>query len=392
MATCSLADLQAKACDNGFTCLDDVTVRAIELQLWYKVAGSTLTASQLLKLACDNGFACANTSDDKILAATELQFLCNIKNNNITPPVPECTNLIPDGSVYQANGRFYLRKDINGINPDILQLGQTYVLTFGVNENSANNLSDGNIILPVNTPYTFTYPGAGGDLGFYLHTGIVTGLPVTATLCVAQLNQFNIDAFAGVGGSISPNGTTTVNAGDDLILTATPDPGYTVSQWLLDGNPVDGTSTSYTIAGVNADHTIEVQFSTVQLTPIMTSNNTPAGYVASASSNNANAWKAFAIGTGVFWISSSPAPQWVQLQFPTAHVVLNYFTSVTAGVMSWTLQGSNDGIGWTDLDSRSGVNGGGFNIASPASWSYYRMNITACTINPNLEELQLYGA
>lgn len=383
MATCSLADLQAKACDNGFTCLDDVTARAIELQLWYKVAGSTLTASQLLKLACDNGFACANTSDDKILAATELQFLCNIKNNNITPPAPACTNLIPEGSVYNEFGAFgYFGLDA----------GTIYSLVFGPNEVEFRN-SDGN-------PPTISNDGSGSTYSFTTSpvtpliqfVGGVPGELVTATVCIVPVTQFNIDAFSGAGGSISPSGTTTVDAGDDLILTAIPDPGYAVSQWLLDGNPVDGTSTSYTIAGVNSDHTIEVQFSTVQLTPIMTSNNTPAGYVASASSNNANAWKAFAIGTGVFWISSSPAPQWVQLQFPTAHVVLNYFTSVTAGVMSWTLQGSNDGIGWTDLDSRSGVNGGGFNIASPASWSYYRMNITACTINPNLEELQLYGA
>lgn len=179
MATCSLAGLLADANSNGFNGISHEMAGAVALQFVSQITGNTLTVGELISQACDNEFACVGpTMGFSIL----LQQVCN--QFGIEPVVPvECTNLIPEGSVYQANGRFYLRKDINGINPDILQLGQTYVLTFGANENSANNESDGIIILPANTPYTFTYPGSGGDLGFYLHTGIVAGLPVTATLC-----------------------------------------------------------------------------------------------------------------------------------------------------------------------------------------------------------------
>lgn len=249
MATCSLAELQAKACDNGFTCLDDVTSRAIELELWYKLAGSTTTVSQLIKAACESGFACGNTTDENILAATELQLLCQIKNNNVTPPEPEpCTNIIPDGAMYDDTGAYFTAA-VSGI---------TYTITPGDNDGSYSNngqypeqLFSG---VPVNVTVLNTLE---------LINPLGTPLPVTAVICAVTTTQFDIDASAGVGGSISPSGTTTVNAGDDATFTATPEPGYVIGQWLLDGNVVDGTDASYTISGVNSDHTITVEFTKI---------------------------------------------------------------------------------------------------------------------------------
>lgn len=79
---------------------------------------------------------------------------------------------------------------------------------------------------------------------------------------------------------------------------------------------------------------------------------------------------------------------WVQLQFPSNQVVGAY--TITSGndaperdAKDWNLAGSNDGTTWTVLDTRLSETFSGRNmtkryeISSPASYAYYRMNITA---------------
>jgi hypothetical protein len=47
-----------------------------------------------------------------------------------------------------------------------------------------------------------------------------------------------LKAVAGENGSISPSGEVTVNEGDDIVFTVTPDPGYEVDTAMLDGKKV----------------------------------------------------------------------------------------------------------------------------------------------------------
>lgn len=47
--------------------------------------------------------------------------------------------------------------------------------------------------------------------------------------------QFLVRVEAGAGGSVSPVGDVLVNAGDDLVLDITPDPGKMLDKILLDG-------------------------------------------------------------------------------------------------------------------------------------------------------------
>lgn len=74
MAICSLEELMADACTNGFLCLDENTQAAIELQLLKEAAGDTSTLQELKDQACANGFYC---QDESQFNAVALQLLCN---------------------------------------------------------------------------------------------------------------------------------------------------------------------------------------------------------------------------------------------------------------------------------------------------------------------------
>ncbi len=49
------------------------------------------------------------------------------------------------------------------------------------------------------------------------------------------INTYTITATAGANGSVTPAGVTTVNYGDDLTVSITPDLGYHVADVLVDG-------------------------------------------------------------------------------------------------------------------------------------------------------------
>ena len=71
--------------------------------------------------------------------------------------------------------------------------------------------------------------------------------------------QFNITASAGTGGSISPNGTSTVSYGDSKTFTITPAQGYKIKSVVVDGVN-KGVLTTYTFSNVKGAHSISVTF------------------------------------------------------------------------------------------------------------------------------------
>jgi hypothetical protein len=74
------------------------------------------------------------------------------------------------------------------------------------------------------------------------------------------INQYTITASAGANGSISPSGTFDVNYGSSQLFTATPNTGYDVNTWSLDGNTVQTGGTTYTLSNITANHTVYVMF------------------------------------------------------------------------------------------------------------------------------------
>jgi predicted RNA-binding protein with TRAM domain len=68
-----------------------------------------------------------------------------------------------------------------------------------------------------------------------------------------------ITAGADVNGSITPSGTITVNNGDSLTFTITPDTGYEVLNVIVDGASM-GAVTTYTFTNIVANHAINAYF------------------------------------------------------------------------------------------------------------------------------------
>ena len=68
-----------------------------------------------------------------------------------------------------------------------------------------------------------------------------------------------LNAQAGYGGTISPNGTTLATYGANRTFTIAPLAGYTVSKVMVDGANV-GAVTSYTFSNLTSSHTITASF------------------------------------------------------------------------------------------------------------------------------------
>jgi hypothetical protein len=96
---------------------------------------------------------------------------------------------------------------------------------------------------------------------------------------------------------------------------------------------------------------------------------------------------------------TSHSTAWVRWKGTSAFKALSYALTSANDVpgrdpRSWNLQGSNDGLAWTTLDSRSAqtftarLQKKSYTIATPASYVNYKLNITAVA-DPTLNKLQL---
>lgn len=149
------------------------------------------------------------------------------------------------------------------------------------------------------------------------------------------------------------------------------------------------------------------------ITPVMTSANTPSGYEVTTSSN-ADAtrvgYKAFDgvhAGNNV-WHSANGVPQWIRMKFPSK-VKVRKFSILnppadqygSCGIESFVLQGSNDGSSYTELGSYTNVYAADlineFTVTNPGAYQYYRIYITSTgyyysgTPYCQISEIKFYG-
>jgi len=104
------------------------------------------------------------------------------------------------------------------------------------------------------------------------------------------INQFIIHASADANGSVSPNGDITKDYGSSQQFTASPNIGYEVNEWTLDGNNVQSGGTTYTLSDITATHTVAVTFGQIILSisghVVELDGNTPVKGVLIQSDNN----------------------------------------------------------------------------------------------------------
>ncbi|BCU79453.1 RICIN domain-containing protein [Luteolibacter sp. LG18] len=127
------------------------------------------------------------------------------------------------------------------------------------------------------------------------------------------------------------------------------------------------------------------------VTPVSPMANVAFGGTASSYSNTSTSASAFDGNSGAKWYAGSNAGlgaiQYDQGAGRTAKIKRYSITSANdvpaRDPKDWQFQGSNDGTNWTTLDSRSNVSFPYrhwelfFAVASPASYRYHRLNITA---------------
>jgi hypothetical protein len=110
-----------------------------------------------------------------------------------------------------------------------------------------------------------------GSLSYYTFTDVQATHTITANFTI---NTFDIAASAGGGGSISPNGSVTVNYGDNQTFTITPNTGYYIVDVSVNGSSV-GPVSSYTLTNVQVSNTISVTFAPTS-TPSPSPTTTPS--------------------------------------------------------------------------------------------------------------------
>ncbi|HME41924.1 MAG TPA: BACON domain-containing carbohydrate-binding protein [Syntrophorhabdales bacterium] len=171
----------------------------------------------------------------------------------------------------------------------------TYTLsvsTSGTGSGTVTNNPSGTTFVTGTSVTLTATPGANstfvGWSGPCAGTGTCTvtmnaNLSVTAAF---NLQKYTISASAGSGGSISPSGSVSVNAGTGQSFTITPSSGYQVAAVTADGSSV-GAVTSYAFSNVTANHTISASFTAL----------TPATYTLTIGTTGA--------GSGT--VSSSPS-------------------------------------------------------------------------------------
>ena len=138
-----------------------------------------------------------------------------------------------------------------------------YSTTSGSGFTPVTTTGDGTYIIPVDD--NTTYYLKAGKANYFTSEEVT--IPVAASdvmgidFALTAIPLYSITATAGPGGTISPSSVVTVMGGANQTFVVQPEPLYVVDQFMVDGNPLLPSTTSYTFDNVNEDgHTISVTF------------------------------------------------------------------------------------------------------------------------------------
>ena len=143
-----------------------------------------------------------------------------------------------------------------------------------INPSTAQTVNYGSSLTFTATPNTGYTVNTWSVDGTVVQTGGTTytlnNITANHTVNVTFTITYTITPTAGGNGTISPSTPQTVNYGSSLTLTATPNTGYVVNTWSLDGTVVQTGGTTYALSNITANHTVSVTFTilTYTVTPI----------------------------------------------------------------------------------------------------------------------------
>jgi hypothetical protein len=189
-----------------------------------------------------------------------------------------------------------------------------YTLTVSIVGNGSVAKTPDQVSYTSGTVVTLTANPAAGCL-FSQWSGDVNGASNPATITMNSnksvtatfgIQTFSVTGTAGANGSITPT-IAVANYNGSQLFTATPDIGYEVNEWFVDGSGVHTGGNTYTLENVTAVHTVAVTFSKITFSisgyVVEIDGNTPVKDVLmSAGDTNtltdANGYYEFSVGYG----------------------------------------------------------------------------------------------
>lgn len=243
--------------------------------------------------------------------------------------------------------------------------------------------------------------GSGGDTNSFTvveKSGAIAGQQFVFNM--QPQAKFNLQAFAlkSIAGAVSQTYPQDTFAAADANLQSVTsmlaiNAGLSLVTSQSKSTSADGSLYSAAVNGDVVSMNITGSVEKI-VTPVMTANNAPSGYTASASSqydSGSSPWKAFDQSSASTWISlnqpSSGSPQWVAIALPAAkrvtrYEVVNRLTGFINSPTAWTLQGF-DGSNWNTVDTRTDSNNTGgavrsYAVTNPGTYSAYRLMVTNC--------------
>ena len=300
--TCGGNQTFAIAANNGYRIVD-VTVDgqsqgAIESYTFSNVtADHTITATFIAVLninidADAEGGSVSPTGTQTLDAGESFTF-------TVTPePCYEIGSVTVNGTAVtlNANNQYTITNitaDQN-INVTFNQLTYTIAATAG---NGGSITPAGNTTVNCGESQTYTIAAADGYMiddvtvdgqsvgavASYTFSNVTEGHSINATFSLIPPDEVVIVVNAeGDGGTVTPNGSTTITEGEDFTFYVTPDNCHTVGTVTVNGTEVAlDANNSYTIHNVTTEQNVNVTFSLITYTITATAGNggsiTPAG-------------------------------------------------------------------------------------------------------------------
>ena len=218
--------------------------------------------------------------------------------------------------------------------------------------------------------------------------GLLDPLPpgptgITASAAYGTLN-LTWNAFSGATGYTVKRGTTSLGPYTTLAsnVTATAYTDATAQTGVLYYYTVSATTSSGTTANGTE--------SAAGLTPLRLRSTGGTASNLTNTTGNEGVDKAFDGSTATKWFNGTGATDWLQYRFPSGkrYPLSQYKISSANDVpardpVAWQVLGSNDGVNWDTLDTRTGQSFAArfqtntYTLSPTAAYEYYRLNITA---------------
>jgi hypothetical protein len=283
-----------------------------------------------------------------------------LSNGNLTATIPNLNNTVR-ATISRNSGKWYweikcdsLSNAMIGIVNSSAGVGTTY--------NSVNAMYyyyNGNKWNGTNGSYGASY--TTGDIISVLldlDNGTIEFWKNGVSQGVAFTNVKSLgDVFPAVtSGSASSGATLTANFGASPFVYEIPK-GY----FSYDGNQYGAINKILILSSDGEYKSAKIGDPNTNLIPTMTSNTSPSGKANASSVYDVNyAWKAFdKVTTGNGWLSNGTTNQWLSYEFDSVKYISKYTIMATYNTSTvpknWTFEGSNDGVTWTVLDTRTNV-------------------------------------